>query len=483
MLRLRSSFPSWATLAFSALASLASASAVAQAAPTMLLGNLPHAETCHVNGQPDAAAHFRTGSKPLSVETIRVEWGEVTTPGTQNRVGIFAHNPESPARPSGTQVGGWKRAAGATQQSVMAYASSAPIALQPNTDYWVVVEIADNSRPRCTYSPNFGADPNAGNPTLSLRSAIGSTDTSGWPVVFTILTLAYALDGTVSVSAPDMSASLYLPATGTVGQPYAGHYTCQNVGTADAINNVRCLVQALPDGVSSQGCTISPSATPWRAGDPVPVAQTVHCEVSGTPTTATGVATTLLAYAQGDTNFDNSTARQFVTTSAAPPVLGPDMAASLHLSATGTVGKPYAGYYTCQNVGNAHAEINARCQVSGLPLGAHNPVCTISPGAMPWKANDRVPAGETVRCDVSGTPTEAASTNVYLLAHAQGDTNTSNNEARQSVSISAKPADPGGSPDPGNVQAVPSLTTWGQIALSVLLLAGGLGMGTSRRRS
>ncbi|MBN9339951.1 MAG: hypothetical protein J0H52_07735, partial [Comamonadaceae bacterium] len=245
MLRLRSSFPSWATLAFSALASLASASAVAQAAPTMLLGNLPHAETCHVNGQPDAAAHFRTGSKPLSVETIRVEWGEVTTPGTQNRVGIFAHNPESPARPSGTQVGGWKRAAGATQQSVMAYASSAPIALQPNTDYWVVVEIADNSRPRCTYSPNFGADPNAGNPTLSLRSAIGSTDTSGWPVVFTILTLAYALDGTVSVSAPDMSASLYLPATGTVGQPYAGHYTCQNVGTADAINNVRCLVQAL----------------------------------------------------------------------------------------------------------------------------------------------------------------------------------------------------------------------------------------------
>ncbi|MBN9338643.1 MAG: hypothetical protein J0H52_01005, partial [Comamonadaceae bacterium] len=105
------------------------------------------------------------------------------------------------------------------------------------------------------------------------------------------------------------------------------------------------------------------------------------------------------------------------------------------------------------------------------------------PGAMPWKANDRVPAGETVRCDVSGTPTEAASTNVYLLVHAQGDTNTSNNEARQSVSISAKPADPGGSPDPGNVQAVPSLTTWGQIALSVLLLAGGLGMGTSRRRS
>ena len=84
---------------------------------------------------------------------------------------------------------------------------------------------------------------------------------------------------------PDVTIDLSgLPTTGTVNQPYTGHFSCTNQGTADATGTV-CSATLAP-WMTLGACTLSPASNAWTSPGDIPEGQTVTCEVSGTPTQA-----------------------------------------------------------------------------------------------------------------------------------------------------------------------------------------------------
>lgn len=188
-----------------------------------------------------------------------------------------------------------------------------------------------------------------------------------------------------------------------------------------------------------------------------------------------------------------------------------DMSVALQLPLTGVVGQPYSGTFTCQNIGDEDAKVAPTCQISGLPdfLGGD---CTISPNDQPWDHHDEVPAGETVTCRVEGIPDQPGTFNVTATTGSEGDFNFANNIATLELLISATDDGPGSDPggdgqdggnsgggNPGNggsdgggsdggnsggeapdeagapvpmsgVVGVPTLSEWGALLLTSLLL-------------
>ena len=257
---------------------------------------------------------------------------------------------------------------------------------------------------------------------------------------------------------PDVKVDLAgLPHTATVGVPYSGSFTCQNVGTADATLGTSCKVDNLPSGLTLGACTIDPGSATWVAGAAIPVGQTVTCQVGGTPAnnkgqyTVDGSTTTT-----GDANLGNNTAQTQITVVGVPHVVI-DLGG---IPPTGTVNVPYNGSFTCKNDGSADAS-NASCTIANLPSGITQGACTISPTGSAWSSPADIPEGEVVTCAVSGTPDVLGKTTVTGTA--------TDNQATSEVQIGNTPA-----PTP-----VPTLSEWGSIVMSGLLAA--LGLITVRR--
>jgi uncharacterized repeat protein (TIGR01451 family) len=75
---------------------------------------------------------------------------------------------------------------------------------------------------------------------------------------------------------------------------------------------------------------------------------------------------------------------------------------------------------TCTNASTV-AAVNAFCNVTGLPDGLTSTCSPVSPVAS-------LPAGESIVCTISGTPTVTVAINAKVLTGADGDTVSTNNE-------------------------------------------------------
>ncbi|CAB5695740.1 IPTL-CTERM protein sorting domain [Delftia tsuruhatensis] len=137
----------------------------------------------------------------------------------------------------------------------------------------------------------------------------------------------------------------------------------------------------------------------------------------------------------------------------------------------GTVGEPYppTASFSCKNQGAVDAT-NATCSVTGLPPGVTVGQCKI--GGVNWAQGDTVPAGATVVCPVSGTPTAPGTSNVQVTTSADNDVTPANNQAAAPPVVIAAPPGPA---------AIPTLSEWGLLLMSALL--GLMGWGMARRRS
>lgn len=306
---------------------LACLPAFGQQITTTLLHNLDQAQVCGATGGPDAAARFRTGSLPLNIEAIQLTWYNAGANPGRNRLGIYTHDAAA-NRPATTQVGGWKETNADTQTGTMTYNSPTPIALQPNTDYWLVVDITDGAQPNCTTSSSFTAGGEASGPAQNRSAAIGTAGGTTWPTLHTALTLVYALDGTTGAAppagVPDMATGTAgMPAGGTVGTPFTGQFECANIGQRDTYGGTFCSAIGLPPGLSVDACTISPASTPWQHHDQVPAGQRVTCVVAGTPSAAGTYPVTLRTGTEVDANSGNDEARMDITIAAAGPLAPP----------------------------------------------------------------------------------------------------------------------------------------------------------------
>ncbi len=261
---------------------------------------------------------------------------------------------------------------------------------------------------------------------------------------------------TITVTAPDLAIDLSgIGATATAGMAYQGTFTCSNVGNADALSATACTTGPLPEGLMVQACTLSPGSTAWSAGNPIAQGAVVTCEVAGTPanvkktTTTTGTTGTT-----GDSDLRNNVATKDITVVGAPDVVI-DLGG---LPATGTIGMPYKGSFTCTNQGSAD-QADANCSVTGLPAGiSQGPgACTIVTPAAPtpanWTSPSAIPEGAVVTCPVEGKPGEAGTSFVSGSGLAS--------KAGKDITIAALPV-----PTP-----VPSLSAW-----ALMLLAACLGM-------
>lgn len=249
--------------------------------------------------------------------------------------------------------------------------------------------------------------------------------------------------------APDLAVDLTnLPGTATVGVPYTGSFTCTNLGAANATAGTSCLVTNLPSGLTQGACTIG--STPWNAGDPILVGQAVTCQVTGTPANNKGLQTVDGSTGgTGDANTGNNTAQKQITVAGVPHVvinLG-------GLPATGNVGVPYNGSFTCRNDGTADAA-NAICTATNLPNGVTLGACSISPSSSAWTSPGNVPEGETVTCLVSGKPDATGTSSVTGTA--------TDNQVNQDVVIGAALA----------VTPVPTLSHWGQFLAGLMIVIG-----------
>ncbi len=69
----------------------------------------------------------------------------------------------------------------------------------------------------------------------------------------------------------------------TANTAYAGSYSCNNQGPADA-TNATCNISNLPDGLTVTGCTITGGPNPFVEPSTIPAGDTVSCQVAGVPT-------------------------------------------------------------------------------------------------------------------------------------------------------------------------------------------------------
>ncbi|QIL81512.1 IPTL-CTERM sorting domain-containing protein [Diaphorobacter sp. HDW4A] len=253
----------------------------------------------------------------------------------------------------------------------------------------------------------------------------------------------------VSVAGPDMAVDLTgLPASAVVGKAYAGSFTCSNIGSVAATSGTSCSVAGLPQGVSQGVCAISPGASVWTAGNAVPSGEVVTCDVEGTITAMLPATVVGQTGATGDANAANNTATLMLALAPAAPNLVVDVTG---LPASGVLGKPYKGSFTCSNTGTADATTGTSCVAAGLPQGVTQGACTISPGGTSWAQGDAIVEGAVVTCKVDGTLVKTGMTT------ATGTTGTAT--ATQDVTVTDAPV----------ATPVPTLSQWAQMLMAGLL--------------
>ncbi len=257
----------------------------------------------------------------------------------------------------------------------------------------------------------------------------------------------------VIAGVPDMAVTSVTLPPATVGTPYAGSFVCTNGGTAAAAN-ATCAQTGVPTWAT---VTCAPP-TPVGA---LAVNGTISCTVTGTPATGdkgTSPVTVTAGSGGPDSNPGNNTGGGSIVVTGVPNVtinLG-------GLPPTGTVNQPYDGTFTCTNDGTADASA-AACTVTGLPPGVTMGACTISPSGAAWTSPGDIPEGRTVTCAVSGTPTQAGTSNLT----GTGGTST----ATGTVTVSAAAA----------LAPIPTMAEWALALMAGLLAALGLA-GTRRMR-
>jgi hypothetical protein len=163
-----------------------------------LLSNLANPANGGYGGSPDAAQQIVTGSQPLVVSSIVVDWAAGN--GGVNSVAIYADNA---GLPSTTQVGSTFANAGATASGQMTYTGSANLAA--NTPYWVVVITGDNSNVLFTRTSTYVSDPSTGGAVISVGSAYGDHATGTWAADAADLMIAVAGTGGSATAVPTMS--------------------------------------------------------------------------------------------------------------------------------------------------------------------------------------------------------------------------------------------------------------------------------------
>ena len=241
------------------------------------------------------------------------------------------------------------------------------------------------------------------------------------------------------------------------GMGYAVQLTGSPTGVAVSYNGTACGYNSGTGAIT--GCGLPATLTP---GQSLGLVLTYTAPATG----PVGVASTVTT-GSTESNTTNNTA------TASTAITPTDMAVSLAgLPPTATVGLAYSGSFTCTNAGSG-AAANAQCGVAGLPAGVSVGTCTVSPGSTLWAAGSSVPAGQTVTCTVSGTPTAAGNASVVGTTGATGDGNAANNTASLSITVGTTP--------PAAPTSIPTLGEWALMALSLLLAL--VGAGAVRGRS
>ena len=126
----------------------------------------------------------------------------------------------------------------------------------------------------------------------------------------------------------------------------------------------------------------------------------------------------------------------------APSSLSNLVAGTSGLPTAATLGVPYSGTFTCSNVATASATgdaTNATCDITNLPPGLSVSGCSISPSNTSWTEPSTIPSGQTVTCNVTGTPTTVGSSTATLTANASNNSNSTSNVAVTTIATQ-KPA-------------------------------------------
>jgi hypothetical protein len=126
----------------------------------------------------------------------------------------------------------------------------------------------------------------------------------------------------------------------------------------------------------------------------------------------------------------------------APSSLSNLVASTSGLATAATLGVPYSGTFTCSNVATASATgdaTNAACDITNLPPGLSVSGCSISPSNTSWTEPSTIPSGQTVTCNVTGTPTTVGSSTATLTANASNNSNSTSNVAVTTIATQ-KPA-------------------------------------------
>lgn len=166
------SAPAWQKSVCLMLLSWCSTIAFAQAG--VLLSTMHGGTASNYTGDPDLSDSFNTGAAALSVTRIDVQWA-MGVGGTGNRVGIFL---DASGSPSSTQIGTWFTSGTAiTTPSAASYTGTAE--LSASTNYHLVIELVDNSRPSNRSDSDFYADPSTLGASNPLGGAYGDLQ-SGW---------------------------------------------------------------------------------------------------------------------------------------------------------------------------------------------------------------------------------------------------------------------------------------------------------------
>lgn len=141
-----------------------------------LLSNFAQGINGAFGGNPDSADHFTTGTSPLTITDINLDWGGADT-GAVHQVGIYTDNA---GLPSGTLVGTFFTNVNPTVVGIMTYSGN--VVLAPSTTYWMVIDISDNAVINYVFDTAFTAHPTTNGAVMLPDAAYGDNIAGGWMI-------------------------------------------------------------------------------------------------------------------------------------------------------------------------------------------------------------------------------------------------------------------------------------------------------------
>jgi hypothetical protein len=254
------------------------------------------------------------------------------------------------------------------------------------------------------------------------------------------------------------------PASTTPGSNVTYTYTYTNNGSV-AVNNVT-VVANLPQGTPPNNGAVTPAQNTTYVSNANPTTGScsgtapVTCSIgtlqpgqTGTFTVTVAVPGTWATTASAtNTSGPVNNGNYPISGDGAPTLLGPLVQTTLvapsalsNLTAdtsgmptTAVAGTPYTGSFTCANTSTPSASGNAptaSCDITNLPAGLAVSQCTITPSGVVWVQPANIPTGETVTCDVTGTPTTTGTFPATVTTNASNNSNSTGNVANTTITI------------------------------------------------